>query len=182
MSRMGFYFNQSLCTGCKACQVACKDKNNLNVGILFRKVRTFETGKYPNPGTYHYSGSCNHCAEPKCVKGCPTGAMHKAQDGTVQHDRELCIGCRYCVWNCPYSVPQYIEEFNAVGKCDSCKDLRDQGQNPVCVDACNMRILEWGDLDELKANHKNTVSDLPILPKSDITKPSTLIETRTCAL
>lgn len=182
MGKLGFYFNQESCTGCRACQMACKDKNNLDVGTLFRHVRTFETGKYPNVGLYQYSATCNHCAEPKCVKGCPTRAMHIAEDGTVQHDKELCVGCRYCTWNCPYAVPQYIEKLNIIRKCDSCKDLRDQGQNPVCVDACNMRVLEWGDLEELKAKYKDTVSDLPILPRSTITNPSLLIKPRTAAL
>jgi len=183
MGRKGFYFDMTSCIGCRTCQIACKDKNDLKVGIIFRRVGTFGTGVYPNPGLYHYSGSCNHCEEAKCVKGCPTGAMHYGDDGTVQHDKEMCIGCKYCVWNCPYSVPQYLEEKNVVGKCNSCKDLRDAGQNPACVDACVMRCLKFGDLDELKKEYgANLKSEIPILPSATITKPSLLIKPKSCAL
>ncbi|ACL20368.1 anaerobic dimethyl sulfoxide reductase subunit B (iron-sulfur subunit) [Desulfitobacterium sp. LBE] len=183
MANMGFYFNMSICIGCRTCQVACKDKNNLQPGTIFRQVRTFETGSFPKVGLYHYSATCNHCAEAKCVKGCPTGALHFADDGTVQHDKNKCIGCQYCTWNCPYSVPQFIEAAGIIGKCDSCKDLRDKGENPACVDACLMRCLEFGDLDELTADHgPKLVRDLPILPTSSMTNPSLLITPRSHAL
>ena len=182
MGKLGFYFNQENCIGCRACQQACKDKNDLEVGILFRRVKTFETGKFPHPNVFHYAGTCNHCENPMCVKGCPTGAMYIAEDGTVQHDDDKCIGCTYCVWNCPYKVPQYIKKLGKVHKCDFCKDLREKGENPACVDACNMRVLEWGDLDELKKRHPHATKDLPILPPSSMTNPSTIIEARECAL
>ncbi len=183
MGHQGFYFNMAACIGCKTCQVACKDKNNLDIGIIFRRVRHFETGVYPTPGVFYFSGACNHCANPKCVEGCPTGAMHIAEDGTVQHDVDKCIGCRYCIWNCPYGAPQFIPELGKIGKCDSCKDLRDQGLNPVCVDACVMRAIEWGNLDELRAKHarEQLTSDLPILPSSSIAGPSLLINPRIAA-
>lgn len=184
MTKLGFYYDMEYCIGCRVCQIACKDKNNLRVGENYRKMRTFETGAYPKPGLFSYSDTCNHCAEAKCVKGCPTGAMHYGDDGTVQHDAEMCIGCQYCVWNCPYSVPQYLEEKNVVGKCDFCKDLRDKGENPACVDACTTRVLKWGDIDELRTEHdgENLVSELPILPAASITKPSILIKPRAIAL
>lgn len=183
MGRLGFYFDSTACIGCRTCQVVCKDKNRLDVGTIFRKVRTFQTGAYPTPFVFHYSGSCNHCAEAKCVRGCPTGAMHFGDDGTVQHDKDMCIGCKYCVWNCPYSVPQYIEARNVVGKCDSCKDLRDKGENPVCVDACLMRCLKFGDLDQLKMEYgSGLVNEIPVLPPAATTKPSVLIKPKDCAL
>lgn len=180
----GFYFDMEACIGCRTCQIACKDKNNLQLGVLFRRVKSFETGVFPKPDSYNYSSTCNHCKEATCVKGCPTGAMHFGEDGTVQHDDSLCIGCKYCIWNCPYAVPQYLEEKNMVGKCDSCKDLRDKGENPACVDACLMRCLEFGDLDELAAKHKTNplIKDLPILPSSSITNPSIFITPKNCAL
>ena len=183
MGRLGFFFDMAMCIGCRTCQIACKDKNDLKIGELFRKVKTFETGVYPDPHLYHYSASCNHCAEAKCVKGCPTGALHYAEDGTVQHDKEKCIGCKYCIWNCPYGVPQFIKESGIIGKCDTCLDLREQGQNPACVDACAMRCLEFGDLDELAAKHgSGLVKELPISPLASITQPSLLIKARSYAL
>lgn len=184
MGRKGFYFDMTSCIGCRTCQIACKDKNDLKVGTIFRQARTFETGVYPTPGVYHYSSSCNHCEHPKCVEGCPTGAMHVDEvDGTVQPDLTKCIGCRYCTWACPYGVPQFIKELGKVRKCDGCKDLRDKGGNPVCVEACPMRALEWGDIDELKAKHGNdTTRDLPILPKSSVTNPTLAIKAKPVAL
>ncbi|WP_019850294.1 4Fe-4S dicluster domain-containing protein [Desulfitobacterium sp. PCE1] len=183
MGKKGFYFDMEACIGCRTCQIACKDKNNNDIGVLYRRVKNFETGVYPQPDAFNYSSSCNHCAEAKCVKGCPTGAMHYAEDGTVQHDKDKCIGCKYCIWNCPYGAPQFIEESGIVGKCDSCKGLRDSGENPACVDACIMRCLEFGDLDELKAKYGDRfVQELPILPSAKLTNPSVLIKPKDCAL
>ncbi len=183
MAQKGFYFNMADCIGCRTCQIACKDKNDLDIGVIFRRVRNFEVGVYPHADAFNYSASCNHCAEAKCVKGCPTGAMHYGDDGTVQHDKNLCIGCQYCVWNCPYSVPQYMEDKNIVGKCDACKTLRDAGENPACVDACIMRCLKFGDLDELvKEYGSGLVNEIPILPSAASTKPSLLIKPKNRAL
>lgn len=182
MGNKGFHFDMTTCIGCRTCQIACKDKNNLKPGALFRQVTTFETGSFPKVGLYHYSGTCNHCQDAKCVKGCPTGAMYHADDGTVQHDKKKCIGCLYCVWNCPYNVPQYLEEQGIVGKCDGCKDLRDKGENPVCVDACIMRSITWGEIEELEGQfNTDSIKDLPILPQSSITTPSLLIKPKTVA-
>jgi anaerobic dimethyl sulfoxide reductase subunit B len=178
----GFYFDMTSCIGCRTCQIACKDKNDLKVGTIFRQARTYETGAYPNPGVYHFSSTCNHCTSPKCVEGCPTGAMHIAADKTVQHDKTKCIGCRYCTWSCPYGVPQFIADLGKVSKCDACKDLRDKKENPVCVDACPMRAIEWGDIGELKAKHGDTTRDLAILPNSSVTNPSLLIKAKAVAL
>lgn len=183
-SRLGFYFNQNACIGCRTCQIACKDKNDLPVGTVYRRVHSFEAGSFPVPAVYHYSATCNHCEHPACVAGCPTGAMHVSEDGTVQHDDERCIGCRYCVWNCPYDVLQYHPESGIVGKCDACADLRAAGGDPACVDACVMRCLEFGPLDTLLAEHagEDLTDKLVILPDPTKTNPSILIDPRPAAL
>jgi anaerobic dimethyl sulfoxide reductase subunit B (iron-sulfur subunit) len=183
-SRLGFYFDQKACIGCRTCQIACKDKNDLPVGVIYRRVHSFEVGAFPDPCVYHYSASCNHCENPACVAGCPTGAMHVADDGTVVHDDSRCIGCQYCVWNCPYSVPQYRSDAGVVGKCDACADLRAAGGNPACVDACVMRCLEFGPLDELMEKHagEDLTDKLTILPDSSKTNPSLLVNPRPAAL
>lgn len=183
MGKLGFYFDLTACIGCRTCQVACKDRNNLDVGVIFRKVRTYQTGKYPDARLYHYSGACNHCAEAKCVKGCPTGALHYVADGTVQHDKNKCIGCKYCMWNCPYGAPQYVEESGIIGKCDSCIDLREAGGNPACVDSCVMRCLKFGDLDELKKEYgSGLVRELPALPLAEVCQPSLLLKPKNSSL
>lgn len=183
MGQKGFYFDMTACVGCRTCQIACKDKNNLNVGTFFRKVRAYETGVFPKPGIYHYSETCNHCEKPKCAEGCPTTALHKLENGIVDHDKNKCIGCRFCVWNCPYGVPQFIEALGQISKCDMCKDLVEEGENPVCVDACPLRAIHWGELEELKAQYgSGSVRDLAILPNSSLTQPSLLVKAKTIAM
>ena len=154
MSQVGFYVDLTRCVGCRACQIACKDKNRImEPGVLFRRVDSWETGSFPDAHLYHVSASCNHCAQAACVENCPTGAMYKAEDGTVLHDDELCIGCETCAHACPYQVPVLFADEGKVHKCDSCKVLRDQGGNPACVDSCPMRALDFGDLDELRGRY-----------------------------
>ncbi len=180
---LGFYFDMTRCVGCRACQVACKDRNDLDLGILFRYAKTYETGSFPKVGMYNYSGSCNHCDNPACVTVCPTGAMYKAEDGTVIHDDDMCIGCQSCVKICPYGAPKYDEVRNIVRKCDACASQRAKGENPVCVDACPSRALDFGERDELIAKYgPDLVKDLPILPDSKLTNPNTLIKAKPCAL
>lgn len=177
MTQLGFFFDMTACGGCKTCQIACIDKNDLKPGMLFRKVNGFEGGKFPKPWIYYLSTTCNHCERPKCVEGCPTQAMHKLENGIVAHDKDKCIGCRYCVWSCPYGVPQFNEEIGRVSKCDMCKDLLEKGENPACVDSCTMRAIHWGDIEELKAKFgAESVKDLPVLPDFSKTKPSVFIK------
>lgn len=174
MGQKGFYLNMKTCIGCKTCQIVCKDKNNLEVGTLFRQVHEVEGGSFPKPWAYTFSLSCNHCAEPKCVANCPTGALQKRADGIVTHDKATCIGCKLCTWSCPYGAPKYIEKQGKAGKCNFCADLIDKGENPACVDACVMRALEFGELEELRKKY-GTVADIKGIPDSGITKPSLVI-------
>lgn len=172
MGQKGFYYNSTVCTGCKTCQIACKDVNNLKVGENFRWVYSFEGGTFPNTWGYYLSLGCNHCAEPKCAENCPTGAIYKRdQDGLVVQDREKCIGCKMCLWSCPFERPQFIEAEGKAGKCDGCAALVDKGQNPVCVDSCPMRAIEFGEIDELRAKYGDH-TNLKVLAGSKITKPS----------
>lgn len=183
MGKLGFYFDNTQCIGCRTCQIACADRNNLAAGTLFRRVKSYETGSYPAPGFFHYSGACNHCTNPACVAICPTGAMYISDDGTVQHDDGKCIGCQSCVKDCPYGEPQYFRDLGIVKKCDSCKDLRERGENPVCIDSCLMRCLHFGDVDELLAKYgNNLVSEIPALPTASTTTPSLLINPKEAAL
>lgn len=183
MAKQGFYFNQQACVGCRTCQIACKDKNELDVGALFRHLRDYEVGTFPAPSIYHYAGTCNHCEMPACVANCSTGALYiDDEDGTVQYDVSKCDGCQSCVSACPYGVPVYFEEENVVRKCDACKTLRENGEQPACVAACPMRALEFGPIDELAAAHPDAVKDIAILPDSSTTSPCTLIDARPAAL
>lgn len=182
MTRIGFYYDQTRCAGCKTCQVACKDKNKLGVGPVLRKVGSRQVGAYPNPKVYHVSASCNHCDAPACMAKCPTGAITKNDDGAVVRDAEACIGCSSCVNACPYGHPQIDEVTGLSVKCDSCAEWREAGYLPACVEACPYRALDFGDVDELAAKYgPGLVTDLPLFGESS-TGPATLIKARAVAL
>lgn len=181
MTRKGFYFDSTRCVGCKTCQVACKLKNGLPVGITYRAVANYEVGEYPDAKYYHISHTCNHCVDAACVANCPTGAMYRdEEDGTVRHDDEICIGCETCVKSCPYQVPVLLEDKKVTGKCNACIDTRSEDGTPTCVAACGTRALEFGDYDELVAAHPEAVRDIACRPDSSMTDPSTLIMGRAC--
>ncbi len=185
MAKYGFYFDNASCCGCRSCQVACKDKNDLDIGVLFRRVVTYETGVYPTADRFHHSAACNHCSSPACVANCPTGTMYidDADGGTVQHNDDECIGCQSCVKSCPYSVPTFIEEAGIARKCDACIGLRQAGEKPACVATCWTRALDFGDVEELEAKYgSGLVRELPFIPEASHTEPSTLIRSRESAL
>ncbi len=183
MARKGFYFDMALCMGCRTCQVACKDRNGLETGTIYRRVETYEVGAYPTATAYQLSRTCNHCENPECVRVCPVGAMHvDEEDGTVQHDDETCIGCESCVKACPYGVPQYRPDFEISGKCDACLPLRQAGEENACVAACPLRAIEFGDIEELRARHPEAVDAIAVLPDPSQTAPSVAIGAKPAAL
>ena len=151
--QLGFIHHNVDCIGCRACEIACKDKNGLSAGPRFRRVQYIEGGTYPDVFAYKVNISCNHCAEPGCLPACPTGAIWKRkEDGIVDIDSTLCIGCRRCEAACPYGAPQFIPELNIVSKCNLCVDEIESGRKPYCVSACMMRVLDIGPIDQLRAN------------------------------
>jgi len=178
-----FYIDTSRCSGCKTCQVACKDKNNLDIGVLWRRVYEISRGSWTklngvwknNIKAYNVSLSCNHCEKPVCVEVCPTGAMKKNKNGIVTIDAKKCIGCNYCAWACPYGAPQYDEAKGVMTKCDFCEDYLADGKNPSCVDSCPMRVIDFGDLEELKQKYGGAAQLYP-LPEAHHTQPAILIK------
>ncbi|MCC8059930.1 MAG: 4Fe-4S dicluster domain-containing protein [Clostridiales bacterium] len=178
MSRLGFLYDQTKCIGCNACQMACKDKNNLEKGLFFRRVETLEYEENGKMICFHYSGACNHCADAACVNACPTHAMHYMEDGTVGHDAGACIACGTCTWACPYGAPKLSHYFGIARKCDSCYDLRQRGEEPACVAACVTHCLRFVDLEEETDRGDYEELSLPFLPDTEITRPSVRIKKR----
>uniref|UniRef100_UPI000F845AE8 DMSO/selenate family reductase complex B subunit n=1 Tax=Trueperella bialowiezensis TaxID=312285 RepID=UPI000F845AE8 len=178
----GFYFDQAVCNGCKACQIACKDKHDLPIGVNWRRVVEYSGGSWQTSGTtlrhnvfsYYTSISCNHCEDAVCMRVCPTTAMSRRDDGTVWVDDNKCVGCRYCEWACPYGAPQFNAETGHMSKCDLCYDYRETGQDPACVEACPTRALDWGPIDLLREAYGHEDGTAP-LPDPAITKPRLVI-------
>ena len=185
MAQLGFYFDSASCSGCKTCQVACKDKNNLAVGINWRRVYEVSGGTWeqkpeggwiPRLSTYNLSIACNHCEDPSCVKACPTRALYKqTENGLVLIDPKKCVGCRYCEWACPYGALQYDEDLGIMTKCDFCKDYIEVGNPPSCVASCPMRALDFGELNTLREKYGSTGKVFP-MPETDLTKPALVIK------
>ncbi|HWR09754.1 4Fe-4S dicluster domain-containing protein [Sporomusa sp.] len=148
--QISFQFRQDRCIGCATCQVACKEKNQLPAGILFRKVLESAGGGYTPSGrglsnnvyAYWLSTTCKHCQQPLCAQACPAKAITKRpEDGIVFIEQEKCTGCRHCITACPYGAPQYDPTPGKVKKCNFCDDLLARREQPACVDACPMRAL-----------------------------------------
>ena len=130
---------------------------------------------YQDVFAYYMSISCNHCANPACTAVCPTGAMHKNEDGFVIVNEETCIGCRYCHMACPYDAPQYDAQKGHMTKCDGCYSRVKAGQKPICVDACPLRALDFAPIDELRAKYGEQASIAP-LPPAEITHPNLVVK------
>ncbi|GGI87256.1 DMSO/selenate family reductase complex B subunit [Shewanella gelidii] len=183
----GFYVDASKCTGCKTCQIACKDRKDLPVGVNWRRVYEYGGGQWTENGdgsinqdvfAYYKSIGCNHCNEPVCVKACPTGAMHKRkEDGLVHIASELCIGCESCARACPYDAPQIDSARKVMTKCDGCFERLAEGMKPSCVESCPMRAIDFGTMDELQAKYPDAVApNIAPLPVSSITSPNLLVK------
>ena len=185
MVQYGFFFDNARCTGCKTCMMACKDYNDLNLEIAFRKVYDYEGGTWKEEagGTYscdswvyHVSLSCQHCENPACVANCPTTAMHKDKEtGLVSVDATKCIGCGYCAMVCPYNAPKVDRKVGHSMKCHGCSERVEQGLKPICVGACPLRAIEFDTFDALKKAHPGAVSGIAPMPDPGITNPHILI-------
>ncbi len=182
MKQLGFYIDVSACSGCKTCQVACKDKHDLAPGVRWRRVYEVEGGGWEKLGnawkqdlcSYHVSMACNHCEHPVCLLACPNKAIIKNEDGVVLINSRRCMGCRYCEWTCPYGALQFDPVNKVMTKCTLCHDYIANGKAPVCVSACPMRVIEYGELETLKKAHPDHHNIFP-LPMPVFTQPSLLV-------
>ena len=189
MSQMAFYFDGTRCTGCKTCEMSCKDFNDLGVGLTFRKVFEATLGETTRDAdgaitttcvSYPVSMSCNHCDSPVCMAKCPQAAISKnSETGFVEVDREKCIGCGTCALTCPYSAPKVDEEAKKSVKCHGCADRVAAGMKPVCVEPARLAPLTSARLRRWRSWASAPTSRLcPTYRKPLRTSSSRLLPTR----
>lgn len=169
----GFYFNADNCIACHACEAACSEKNDNPAHIAFRSVGFVEGGTYPNYQRLNISMACNHCDDPVCLKGCPTRAYTKfAEYGAVLQDPDICFGCGYCTWVCPYNAPQLDPVKGQVSKCNMCVDRLEVGLKPACVSACLGKALDFGVIENIPEGRAQAKTEIPGFPSPEITHPN----------
>ena len=171
-----FHFNMTKCIGCRSCEVACNEQNGNPAGIQWRRIGELESGSYPDTHRHYLSMGCNHCLDAECLRGCPVNAYSKDPvTGIVLHSADACIGCQYCVWNCPYSVPQFNPERGVVGKCDMCRGRLDEGLEPACVNACPEAAIEIEivNIGEWRENY--SAAESPGMPSAGHTVSTTRV-------
>lgn len=146
--RKGFIFDLNKCVGCEACVAACQIENYSTQSEAWRTISSYNGFQHPALPLFHFSLACNHCDEPLCLTGCPTGAYTRdTLHHTVDHHDDLCIGCRYCTWMCPYDAPKFISTKGIVEKCTLCKERIVEGKRPNCANLCPTGALNFGDIE-----------------------------------
>lgn len=168
--QVGFLTDVSLCIGCKACEVACKEWNQLagnppewrdsldNTGQLdaenWRHVKFVEQATPENPlkpvMLHMMSDVCKHCTDAPCLNVCPTNAIVRTEFDTVYIKQDTCNGCRDCIAACPYSVIGFSKETGTVHKCTFCYDRLQVGLQPACATACPTQSIKFGELSEMR--------------------------------
>jgi formate dehydrogenase iron-sulfur subunit len=165
MMKKSILYDASKCTGCRACQVACKQWNQLPA------IKTSFQGTYENPPRFSANTwtkiafreyaeddrvkwlfskqGCMHCTDAACIKVCPANAIYRTEFGTVKIDHSKCIGCNYCAANCTYNVIGFDREANVAKKCTFCYDRISSGLRPACVTTCPTGALTYGDRSEI---------------------------------
>ncbi len=156
-------YDINLCIGCEACVDACKEHNGLPEEPRDKLCATNFTHLVDVGDDEFYRRMCMHCVDPACASACPVGALQKTPEGPVTYDYDKCIGCRYCMVACPFSVPRYEWDTATprVRKCEMCKDLVAEGKPTACAAACPTGATAFGERDELIAEAWKRISADP---------------------
>jgi len=179
--RMGFFTDTSICIGCKACEVACKEWNGVpEDGLNFLGQSYDNTGELGADTWRHVafieqrvaaqgggdirwlmsSDVCKHCTSAACLEVCPTGSLIRTEFGTVVVQQDICNGCGYCVPACPFGVIDKREDDGRVWKCTLCYDRLTDGLQPACATACPTKSIQFGPLEELREHAGERVEEL----------------------
>ncbi len=175
--RLGFFTDTSVCIGCKACEVACKEWNGVpddgldllgmsydNTGALganaWRHVAFVEQRQGPDVRWLMMSDVCKHCTHAACLDVCPTGALFRTEFGSVVVQDDVCNGCGYCIPACPYGVIDQRRGDGRAWKCTLCYDRLKVGLEPACSKACPTKSIQFGPLEELRERAGRRVEQL----------------------
>ena len=159
--RYGFVIDQRKCIGCHACTVACKEENQVPLGVNRTWVKYIEKGVFPDTRRYFTVMRCNHCDNAPCVTICPTVALYRRPDGIVDFDGARCIGCKACMQACPYDALYIDPETNTAAKCHYCAHRVESGLEPACVVVCPVQAIVPGDLDDPGSTIARLVASQP---------------------
>jgi formate dehydrogenase iron-sulfur subunit len=179
---MGFFTDTSVCIGCKACEVACKEWNSVPENGIALTGMSYDNSAGLSADTWRHvafieqrkpvadsqdqfrwlmaSDVCKHCTHAACLDVCPTGALFRTEFGTVVVQEDICNGCGYCVPACPYGVIDRREDDGRAWKCTLCYDRLGAGLEPACAKACPTESIQFGPLDELRDRAAARVAQL----------------------
>lgn len=154
--------DQDRCIGCHACTTACKSENEVPLGVTRTYVKSVETGTFPEVRRAFQVTRCNQCTDAPCVAACPTQAMYRREDGIVDFDKDICIGCKACIAACPYDAIFINPEDNSAEKCNLCAHRLDVGLEPACVTVCPVDAILVGDLNDPSSKVAQVVEREPV--------------------
>ena len=150
--KYGFLIDASRCIDCRACLVACSVQND--VPMEHTRIWINETGvvgEFPDLKRYSAPFHCMHCIDPSCVSACTVGALQQNEEGIVVYDNERCIGCRYCMYACPFEVPnfEWDKQLSLIVKCDLCVSRLEEGGEPACAATCPTDAIQFGSREDM---------------------------------
>jgi len=154
--------DQSRCIGCHACTTACKSENEVPLGVTRTYVKSVDVGTFPQARRAFQVTRCNQCADAPCVAACPTRAMYRREDGIVDFDKQICIGCKACMAACPYDAIFINPDDHAAEKCNLCAHRLDIGLEPACVTVCPTEAILVGDLNDPAAKASQVINREPV--------------------
>ena len=154
--------DQSKCIGCHACTTACKSENEVPVGVTRTYVKSVDVGVFPQVRRAFQVTRCNQCEDAPCVAACPTQAMYRREDGIVDFDKEICIGCKACMAACPYDAIFINPEDHSAEKCNMCAHRLDVGLEPACVTVCPTEAILVGDLNDPASEVAKVIERQPV--------------------
>ena len=182
--RQGFFTDTSVCIGCKACEVACKEWNELPSPVGLMSGRSYDNTGALDGGTWRHvafieqpptgaitsgqrdlvwlmsSDVCKHCTEAACLDVCPTGSLFRTEFGTVVVQPDICNGCGYCIPACPFGVIGKRDHDGQAAKCTLCYDRLKVDQTPACAQACPTESIQFGPLAEMRNRAASRLEEL----------------------